>query len=135
MSHTPANTDKPTFVLIHGLGDSMEDLDAIAKRITAEGFGVLRVDLHGHGMTLENFLKRHELPKAIDYIDQLDDLEELIVKQLRLRNIALVGHSYGGGISLGLAARLENQLNVLSVTQMSPYVVRLDSHAKDPYFS
>ncbi|MCM2322839.1 MAG: alpha/beta hydrolase [Oligoflexia bacterium] len=125
-----AEPSSPTVVLLHGLGDRLEDLENLARQFEAIGFGTLRVDLHGHGRTLELQQKKSlPVPSIIDYRWQVDDIESLIAR-LRLQEVILVGHSYGGGIALALASRLEKSGNLNSLHLLAPYVIRLDAYFK-----
>jgi pimeloyl-ACP methyl ester carboxylesterase len=141
-------TQKSTVLLIHGLGDDMTKLNALADKYAKDGFSVLRVDLHGHGETLKDYLKLHDqkLPDEIDYSQNIQDIKELI-HFLGLSEIEIIGHSYGGGIAYGLTVELEKEQNkkgstskvrVNSITMMAPYVQRIDkflqSYFQSPEF-
>jgi pimeloyl-ACP methyl ester carboxylesterase len=129
----PAASGGESVVLIHGLGDDLHSLDRIASGLRARGYGVLRVDLHGHGKTLERelALSGGSVPREIPYEDQVQDLAALIA-ELGLKNIRLVGHSYGGAIALALGARLgaDAVASVKSVHLLAPYLMRLDGYAQ-----
>jgi pimeloyl-ACP methyl ester carboxylesterase len=122
----PPRKGQPTMLLIHGLGDDISSLQRIAERAEKDGFAILRVDLHAHGETLNEYLRTHNqtLPKQFDYRDNVDDIKSL-VHSLGLTHIHIVGHSYGGGISLKLAEELPKDV-VSSVHVMAPYVERID---------
>lgn len=40
---------RPTAVVVHGIGDSLESLTGVATRLAARGHDVLLIDLRGHG--------------------------------------------------------------------------------------
>ncbi len=131
---------KNTLVLLHGLGDSMYHLEAMADLAIRSGMGVLRVDLHGHGRTLSEFVKRHgDIPAELNFRDNIEDVRDLI-KYLNLKQVSILGHSYGGGIAFGLAVELQNVRGIVvrSLHMLAPYVQRIDKffsdYVKSPQF-
>lgn len=124
-----AGSRRQTMVFLHGLGDDMTHMEGLAEKAQADGFPVLRVDLHGHGATLFHYFKTHahSLPTELSYMDNVEDLKELIVS-LKLKEVSLVGHSYGGGIAFSLASELEQstRVKVHSLHMLAPYVQRID---------
>ena len=47
--YEPAVRPAPAVVLVHKLGRSRRDWDAVASRLASEGIGALAIDLRGHG--------------------------------------------------------------------------------------
>jgi len=47
--YKPASGRTPAVVLLHGAGGDRQQLEPIAARLHKEGFGVLTIDLRGHG--------------------------------------------------------------------------------------
>ena len=45
----PTNAHSPGVILLHDASSSRTQLDVFAKRLNDQGFGVLSVDLRGHG--------------------------------------------------------------------------------------
>jgi pimeloyl-ACP methyl ester carboxylesterase len=123
--------DVPTLVFIHGLGDEMSSMKKMAEMAAKDGFGVLLVDLNGHGETLSEYLRTHDnrLPNGIDYRENIDDIKGLIQK-LKLKSVSLVGHSYGGAIALQLSRELP-PAQVRSVHALAPYLQRIDRYLMD----
>jgi alpha-beta hydrolase superfamily lysophospholipase len=74
-------------------------MHAVARALADEGYAVYVPDLRGHG--------NDGRPGDIDYPGQLDDdlldFMELIRREHPLANVALVGHSSGGGFVLRIA--------------------------------
>lgn len=137
--YKPAKKAGPTWLIIHGLGDDMSKMEQITALADAEGFGVLRVDLFGHGETLQRYMSTHDghLPGDLYYKDNIIVIKELLQKN-NIKDVVIVGHSYGGGISYGLAAELghlkgKNKINVRSLHMLAPYVQRIDKFIKN-YF-
>ena len=81
-------------VLIHGFLESVWMWKDIAP-ILAEKKRVISIDLPGHGRS-----------NCIDYVHTMDEMAEVIfalLKSLRIRKAALVGHSMGGYVALAFA--------------------------------
>jgi pimeloyl-ACP methyl ester carboxylesterase len=82
-------------VLVHGITSSSLSWIRVAPRLAAR-FRVIAVDLKGHGDS--------ERPAdGYRVRDQADEVAGLM-RQLGLRDVRLMGHSWGGGISSLLAA-------------------------------
>ncbi|MCM2278093.1 MAG: alpha/beta hydrolase [Oligoflexia bacterium] len=122
----------PAAVLLHGLGDRMENMEPLARELSGIGFGTLLVDLHGHGRTLERAGKGGLQPEVLDFRVQVRDLERLI-RGSGLDELVLIGHSYGGAIAIALGAAL-GDLAIRSIHQLAPYVVRLDAFFREKVF-
>ncbi len=131
VDYQPAQKEQTTFVLLHGLGDDLTKLDAVAQRFIAKGYGVLRVDLQGHGETLKAFMAQNqEIPLSINYRDSVLDIKE-VIERLGLKEISILGHSYGGGIAYALGVELQKSketaaVRVRSIHLLAPYVQRID---------
>lgn len=106
----------PTFVFVNGLTYSTKDYASVAEYLKRAGYGVLLYDAFGMGKTL----LENPLPTApIDYVDQINELDELLVKMNVPQPYNLVGLSYGGGILIGYSTRYPKKVHKLFV--MSPY--------------
>lgn len=132
---------KPTWLFIHGLGDDMSYMAPLARQAEAEGYKVLRVDLFGHGETLRNQLAENGnvLPKAFPYQENVVALKELL-QTLDVKDLVIVGHSYGGGISYALTRELTlnpgtQPIHVESVHMLAPYVQRIDKFMQGQFQS
>jgi pimeloyl-ACP methyl ester carboxylesterase len=89
-------------LLIHGFGASTFTWRHIAPEL-ARDHRVIAVDLKGFGRSDKPFDERYSVS------DQAELLMELI-EDRDLRDLTLVGHSYGGGIALLLALEAEGRL-------------------------
>lgn len=90
--HRIARTDVPILVMVHGFGASLESWNDIFPALK-EKYSVVRLDLRGHGLT----------DKPGDDRYSLGDQALLLSKFLAAlgdQRIILVGHSYGGAVSL-----------------------------------
>ena len=85
-------------LLIHGLGGNTYTWHHLAPRL-ANRHRVLSVDLKGFGRSDKPFDETYAL------FDQVALLETLIQRK-GLRNLTIVGHSFGGGVALALTAKL-----------------------------
>ncbi len=120
--------------LVHGLLDSHIGWNQVANRALAAGYGVVRVDLHGHARTL---VKNHEISSEIlsttnNYKTNVIDVIE-VLKRLHsdygIERPYMVGHSYGGGIVTSVATHAFGK-NLIAdvVTVIAPYVYRIDGY-------
>ena len=90
---------------INSLGTDFRIWDAVTTRFLAAGFGVLRYDKRGHGLS-----SLGAVPQSID--DHVSDLTGLL-DHVGAEDIVLVGLSIGGLIAQGLYARRPNAVRAL----------------------
>jgi len=104
-------------LLIHGFGASTFTWRRIAPAL-AENYKVIAVDLKGFGQSDK------PLDEHYSIFDQAKLIKQLIVEK-DLKNLVLIGHSYGGGISLMLALdedpRLEGRIAKLVLLDTIAY--------------
>lgn len=107
------NKSKMTLIFLHGWGQNIQMMEPIAKPFRKR-FNILIVDLPGHGRSSEP-----------TYAWELNDFVELIhklVAHLKIKSICLIGHSFGGKISILYASKYNvDKLVLLS----SPYKVQI----------
>lgn len=89
-------------LLIHGFGASTYTWRFVAPEL-ARTHRVIAVDLKGFGQSDKPFDERYSV------FDQAELLAQLIVEK-DLRDLTLVGHSFGGGIALLLALEANQRL-------------------------
>lgn len=89
--------ENPVVVFLHGWGGSVDSFYLVAKTIAFLGFYAVVVDFAGFGKTPEP-----TEPKTIE--SYADDVEQLI-KNLKLNNVSVVGHSFGGRVGIILGSR------------------------------
>ncbi|HXG78367.1 MAG TPA: alpha/beta hydrolase [Methyloceanibacter sp.] len=92
----------PPLLLIHGFGASSFTWRRVAPTL-AETNRVIAVDLKGFGQSDKPFDERYSV------FDQAELLAELI-EEKDLRDLTLVGHSFGGGVALLLALQAKERL-------------------------
>lgn len=87
--------DGPTAVLLHGITSSAATLWRIGAEMAEHGYHVIAIDMPGHGAS--------ELSPAHD-IDTIAGLISNLIVGLGLHDILLIGHSWGGAVSIALAS-------------------------------
>ena len=87
---------KKNIVLLHGWGQNIQMMDPIGKRL--ENIATITIiDLPGHG-------ESSEPQEALTIYDYCDVVKELLDK-LKIKKPILIGHSFGGRISICFAAK------------------------------
>src|SRR5680860_1557297 len=92
----------PPLLLIHGFGASTYTWRHIAPEL-ARTHRVIAVDLKGFGQSDKPFDSRYSV------FDQAELLAQLI-EDRDLRDLTVVGHSFGGGVALVLALEADKRL-------------------------
>ena len=90
------NKSDKSLIFLHGWGQNIEMMMPIAKPFTKE-YNVLIIDLPGFGLSDE--------PDTVWSIFDYADMVNYLVKELKLKNVSLIGHSFGGKISLAYATK------------------------------
>ena len=103
------NKSKTNLIYLHGWGQNIEMMLPIAKPFVNK-CNVLIIDLPGFGLSSEP----KEAWTLYDYADMVNDF----VKDLKLNNPVLIGHSFGGKISLCYALKYKVKKLILLA---SPY--------------
>lgn len=107
------NKNEHTLVFLHGWGQNIQMMLPIANPFTKDN-NVLVIDLPGHGKT-------NEPTYAWDLEKFVDMLHELF-KFLKINNPVLIGHSFGGKLSIIYASKYKVEKLVLL---SSPYKVQI----------
>ena len=102
-------------VLLHGWGQNIEMMMGLAKPFIKK-YNVLVLDLPGFG----NSDEPKEVWDIYDYADMVYELS----KELRIDNPILIGHSFGGKISLVYASKYETGKLVLLASPYRNYVTK-----------
>jgi len=95
-----------TFVLIHGAWHGGWCWRFVSERLAARGHRVFTPTLTGQGE------RRHLLGSVTSLDVPITDIENLIEAE-ELRDVVLVGHSYGGLVASGVADRKPDALRAL----------------------
>ncbi len=112
------NLDAPPLILLHGGRDHSRSWDWVAQELRKD-WHVIAPDLRGHGDS--------DWSKSGDYgvMTNVYDLAQL-VHQLDLAPVTIVGHSYGGNITLRYAGLYpESVRKLVSIEGLGPSPKRL----------
>lgn len=91
--------DGPVVILMHGWGCDHTTVRSIAAQLEPT-MRVLSLDLPGHGESAE--------PPEIWGVGEYADFVEKFMQRLGLGEVSLIGHSFGGRISIVLGSRHDN---------------------------
>ena len=102
-----ASTDLPTLILIHG---SMDRQAAFARmsRLLAQSFHVVTYDRRGYGKS-----SHQRGPFSVE--EQINDLTDVIQQTTQGEPLVLIGHSFGGVVSLAFAQQFPKSVAGLVV--------------------
>jgi len=94
-------TNGAAIVLLHGAGGSREQLRPYADMLAQHGYGVLTLDLRGHGMSAGptnrlGWLSTPDVKAAVDYLQAQEGVEQ----------IGGLGLSMGGEVLLGAVSEV-----------------------------
>jgi pimeloyl-ACP methyl ester carboxylesterase len=95
-----------TYVLVHGGGHGGWCYQRVARLLDAEGHTVYAPTLSGLGE------RAHLLSKAVDLEFHISDVVA-VLRYEDLRDVVLVGHSYGGMVITGVADRVPDRIGDL----------------------
>lgn len=82
-------------LIIHGWGASSASWIGVIEEMAGKGFQLIIPDLPGFG--------KSSVPDENWGTEEYADIVSKFIKELGLENISLLGHSFGGGISLRIA--------------------------------
>lgn len=111
----PSVPGKLTLLLLHGTGQRKEDWKRLAFPLTRAGYGVMAVDLRGHGESRTSpsgeeltWKKLRATPTANDFADMSRDAEAAVAwlagQGVPEDSIGLIGSEVGGSIAIRFAA-------------------------------
>jgi esterase len=98
-----------TVLLVHGMFSNLSVYYFNIAPILAKHFHVVMYDLKSHGMS-------EKIADGYDLNSMTDDLSALL-DQLELSSVHLAGYSFGGLISLKMAARFPDKVKKLAVIE------------------
>lgn len=103
------NNSNINLIFLHGWGQNIDMMMPIAKPFIKR-HNVLLIDLPGFG--------KSEEPKEVWEIYDYSDMLNHIIKELKIKNPVIIGHSFGGKIALAYSTKYETDKLVLLA---SPY--------------
>src|SRR5262247_4171648 len=95
-----------TFVIVHGAWGGGWDWRTVDSLLTREGHKVVRVTLTGLGE------RRHLAAPSVGLYTHIDDVVNKILWD-DMRDVVLLGHSYGGMVITGVADRVPDRIKRL----------------------
>ena len=113
----PVETQRPVFILIHGLASNARMWDGVGEALASQGFASVAVDLRGHGHS-------DKPDHGYDFDTICGDLE-MVLDHLGLERAIFVGQSWGGNIVIHAAHRLAHRLH--SVVAVDGGIIELST--------
>ena len=104
--------NKETIVFIHGSGLSHIVWSLTEQFFSSKNFNVLSIDLPGHG---------NSDGPCLDSIEKIADWLEEVFKNLKLKNLILVGHSQGCLDILEYALKYKSRIKKIVFFRLSNY--------------
>ncbi len=99
----PVAERPPAVVLVHGFIADRETMSSLARKIAQNGYGVLAIDMRGHGANRNPFGAdfmpgglRPDVKAAVDFMRSSDRVDG--------SRVAVIGHSMGAGAALDYAS-------------------------------
>lgn len=115
------NKNKKTLVLLHGWGQNIEMMKPIGDNLQ-DSFDIIIIDLPGYGLSDEpNYVWT-----VYDYADAIHEL----LMDLKVKNPIVLGHSFGGKISLIYGSKYETEKLVLFGSPYRPEIQKLSLKIK-----
>lgn len=104
MSSEKGDSDRPSFVFVHGTFQWGGQWDALSTLLIKKGYAVHSPSLTGLGE------REHLLSKQVGLSTHIEDITNYI-EWLDIENVILVSHSYGGAVITGVADRLGDRIS------------------------
>lgn len=110
-----------TLVFLHGWGQNIEMMKPIANPFASD-FDIVIIDLPGHGQSSEP-------TRVLEISDFVECIRNLIQK-LKIKKPILIGHSFGGKISLLYASKYEVEKLILFGSPFKKEIQKLSLKTK-----
>lgn len=104
LTHNP----KGVILINHGFAEHLGRYDYVSKRLVGSGYNVYRYDLRGHGRTNS---KLGHVEDFNDFIEDCNEMVELIIKENTGLSIFMLGHSMGGLITVLYGINYNNKIH------------------------
>jgi pimeloyl-ACP methyl ester carboxylesterase len=96
-----------TLILLHGITTNRHNFDGLIRAGLGEHYHLLRVDLRGRGESDKPKTGYHMRDHAADILEMMD--------RLKIEKTVLVGHSFGGLLSVFMAAHSPERLEKIVI--------------------
>ena len=125
--YLPNRQNAPTVLISHGLGESRQSFAYLAQHLASYGFGVILPEHPGSdaqklqrvlaGQEPEYIVPEELVNRPLDVTFALNTLaaQPAFAQALNLKQVAVLGHSYGGYTALAVAGA---RLNMANLTQV-----------------
>lgn len=110
--HLLSRPDQPTLIFLHGFLGRSDDWESITSKLS-DIFGILTIDLPGHGQSLSTDADDYSIENCAKNIIDLCD-------QLQLERLILVGYSMGGRLSLYLLTHYPGRFERAVIESATP---------------
>jgi pimeloyl-ACP methyl ester carboxylesterase len=87
---------KKTLLFLHGWGVDSLSFGKLVDRLTTKKYAVYLLDLPGFGQS--------QMPETVYNVDDYSNAVSQFVKKMGLKDLILIGHSFGGRIAIKIAA-------------------------------
>ena len=115
------NKKGQTLVFLHGWGQNIEMMTPVANSFQEE-YDIIVVDLPGHGESKE--------PTNVLLIDDFVECIKSLLDSLKIKKPILIGHSFGGKISLLYASKYEVEKLILFGSPFKKEIEKLSFKTK-----
>ena len=112
---------KDTIVLLHGWGQNIEMMKMVSDPFV-DDYDIVIIDLPGHGNSEE--------PKSVYSLYDFVDCVKSLLDSLKIKNPILIGHSFGGKISLLYASMYDVKKLVLFGSPFKKEIEKLSLKTK-----
>lgn len=115
------NEKGKTLVYLHGWGQNIEMMKPVGNPFASD-FDIIIIDLPGHGKSSE--------PNSILQISDFVECVRSLIQKLKIKKPILIGHSFGGKISLLYASKYEVEKLVLFGSPFKKEIQKLSLKTK-----
>ena len=98
---------KAVVIIVHGLCEHSGRYDYLNRRLYDKGFGVYRFDNRGHG---KSGGERGDIEDFQKFIDDTDEIVDLVKSENPNTPVFMFGHSMGGFITAAYGVKYKNRL-------------------------
>jgi len=115
------NVEGDTIVLLHGWGQNIAMMRPIGDKFQKK-CRIVIIDLPGFGSSEEP----NEVWSIYDYVDMVKEL----LNNLKIQSPIMIGHSFGGKITLAYASKYETKKIILLASPFRPKIVKQSMKVK-----
>ena len=112
---------KDTLIFLHGWGQNVAMMEPLAKYFKKE-YKIFVIDLPGHGLSSE--------PTYAYHVDDFVEVLREFIKTKKIKNPILIGHSFGGKVSLLYASKYETKKLIMLACSFKKEIEKLSMKTK-----